>query len=140
MARKTTPKAAPVSKAARKSPKATPAKKAATPAQTGPSKATLEFAAKVVRLRDREGLPWKLVAERLGVPYDHNGSSRLRRAYILGEGRTVGVREAAPKAAPAPKAAKAKAGTTRKAATPKLSPAAARRARQAKAAKAAKAA
>lgn len=137
MARKTTPKAARSTTRKATPAKAAPAKKAPAPTTSGPSKATLEFAAKVVRLRDREGLPWKLVAERLGVPYDHNGSSRLRRAYILGEGRTVGVRESAPKAAPAPKAAKAKAGTTRKAAQPKLSPAAARRARQAKAAKAA---
>lgn len=79
---------------------------------------TTEFAKRVVRLRDREGLSWKEVAQKLRVPYDQNGSSRLRRAYILGGGKTVGVRAAS---APAKKATGRKA-TGKATATAKRTP------------------
>lgn len=94
---RTAPKSAPAKRATAKkaapSKKATPAKKAATTVR-GPSKETLAFATKVVKLRDKDGLPWKVVAERVGVPYTANGSSRLRRAYTIGNGQTVGARTA----------------------------------------------
>lgn len=80
---------------------------------------TTEFAKRVVRLRDREGLSWKEVAQKLRVPYDQNGSSRLRRAYILGGGKTVGVRGTA--TAPAKKATGRKA-TGKATGTAKRSP------------------
>lgn len=85
------PKAAAPRKGAAK-PKAT---KAAAPATRGPSAETLAFAKKVVDLRDQKKLAWKDVAAKLDVKYDQNGSSRLRRAYILGNGATVGTRNAA---------------------------------------------
>jgi hypothetical protein len=107
----------------------------------GPSAETLAFARKVVDLRDKKGLPWKSVASALGVPYDHNGSSRLRRAYTLGNGATVGVRAASatPVETPAPKrsAKRAPKGTSAKSA-PAPTPAERRAARQAGAAKVAK--
>lgn len=85
----------PANAAKKASAKKASASKAAKTVARGPSKATLDFAAKVVNLRDAKGLAWSEVAAKLGVPYDHNGSSRLRRAYTLGGGRTVGVRKAA---------------------------------------------
>ena len=96
-AKRTAPKTAPKKATAKKAtaPK-TSAKKATAPATRGPSKETVAFAAKVVKLRD-SGLPWKVVAEKVGVPYTANGSSRLRRAYTIGGGATVGVRANAAK-------------------------------------------
>lgn len=85
-------KAAPSKKTAPKAKAKVTAKKA-TAVTRGPSKETVAFAAKVVKLRD-SGLPWKVVAEKVGVPYTANGSSRLRRAYTIGNGATVGVRSA----------------------------------------------
>lgn len=64
------------------------------PATRGPSAETLAFARKVVDLRDKKGLAWKVVADRLKVPYTANGSSRLRRAYTIGGGATVGAKSA----------------------------------------------
>lgn len=122
---------------AKKSPaKATRASKATPPTPTrGPAKETMEFAARVVRLRDRDGLAWKDVAAKLGVRYDHNGSSRLRRAYTLGEGKTVGVRATATAAkATAKKATRSTAKATPKAAKRTVG-SAGRKARQAKAAR-----
>lgn len=88
---KSAPKTAPKSKAPARKPKAAPA-----PKKGGHSKETLAFAAKVVKLRD-SGLPWKVVAERTKTPYTANGSSKLRRAYTIGNGATVGVRSKATK-------------------------------------------
>lgn len=124
--------------------------KSAAPATPGHSPATVAFAAKVVKLRD-SGLSWEDVASKVGVPYGANGSSRLRRAYTIGGGATVGVRKnaqpkATPKAAkatakkatPTPKATTAKPRTRgqRKAAGETATPAQRRAARQAAAAKA----
>lgn len=96
--KRSAPKSAPAKTAKVAKPKA--AKKAAPAkaavAARGPSKETLAFAAKVVKLRD-SGLAWKTVADRCGVPYTANGSSRLRRAYTIGGGATVGVRSKAAK-------------------------------------------
>jgi hypothetical protein len=94
-----------------KSPAKVPtADRASSSEARGPSAATMAFAKKVVALRDKSGLPWAEVAAKLGVPYDHNGSSRLRRAYALGGGATVGARaaNAAKRAAEAKKASPAK--------------------------------
>jgi hypothetical protein len=101
---------------AKTAPKTAPAK------TTGPKAETLAFAAKVVSLRDgtktRPGLAWKAVAAKLGVNYDANGSSRLRRAYVVGNGKTNGVRAAKVATAPkAKRAAKAAPKTTRAAKT-----------------------
>jgi len=136
-----------------KSPKS-PAK--AKKAETGHSPATLAFAAKVVRARDVDRLSWEEVAAKVGVPYGANGSSRLRRAYQIGGGATVGVRKAtkpgtksgAPKTAtrratvadPNIATPRRRAKATPKKATPKgTTPRERRAARQAAAAKAASA-
>lgn len=89
-AKRTAPKSAPKKATGRK------VAKAAEVATRGPSKETLAFAEKVVKLRDG-GLAWKDVAKKVGVPYTANGSSRLRRAYTIGGGATVGVRSKATK-------------------------------------------
>lgn len=105
MPTKTTPKTAP----AKRAPRA--AKTVAKPA-SGPRPETLAFAAKVVALRDAKGLAWKEVAAKLGVSYDANGSSLLRRAYTVGGGKTVGVRAAKTAAAKATAARKRPAKAT----------------------------
>jgi hypothetical protein len=116
MATKTAPKTAPKTRASRaaksapktRAPKSSAAKTAPATASRGSSAETLAFAAKVVKLRD-SGLAWAVVAERLGVSYETGYSSRLRRAYILGNGATVGVRKAATESAPSAKAKTTKA-------------------------------
>jgi hypothetical protein len=76
---------------------------------SGPRPETLAFAKKVVELRDKKGLAWAEVASAVGVEYGHNGSSRLRRAYALGNGATNGVRaQRAAEAAAKAEAAKPK--------------------------------
>lgn len=69
-----------------------------------------KLAARVVRMRDRDGMAWTAVGEALGLT-----GSQLRNLYIRGAGATVGTR---PKAAPATAAKKspAKKGTAKKAA------------------------
>lgn len=96
---------------------AAPKTVASAPRVSGPKAETLAFAAKVVKLRDVDGLSWAEVAEALGVAYDTGYSSRLRRAYVVGNGETNGVQKAkreAAKAAREAEAAKASRRTARR--------------------------